>query len=247
MSNKKKPKNHYEQEKVTRRKQRQIVVISTALVIILLVAIIGIVLKTQQSSQPNENQNNPSSQETPSINYKEQPIMGTANAPVKLVEFGDYRCPYCKEFEQRIVPKIKKDFIDNGKVSFTFINYTILGKGSQLAANAAEMIYHQYPDSFWNFHKALYAAQGDEKKEWVTKDLLTSIAKKTVPSLDEKNYKQTLDDLSYQNNVIQDYNLAKSMKVEVVPSLFIDGKLVNNPLDYDVVKEAINHSLKQGD
>ena len=87
-----------------------------------------------------------------SINLDGQPVMGNASAPVTVVEFGDYRCPYCRQFETgeftgpnnpgNIGPfeKLKKNFIDTGKVKFSFINFAFLGPGSTKAAVAGECV-----------------------------------------------------------------------------------------------------------
>ncbi|TCP19982.1 protein-disulfide isomerase [Scopulibacillus darangshiensis] len=230
-------------EQKRKRKQRQIVVISTVLVVVLVLAIVTIIFQNQEDGGQAVNRNGGSSgqETTAKIDYSGQPSIGKSSAPVKIAEFGDYKCIYCKKFEETVFPKLKKDFIDKGKVQFYFINFPIIDKSSQLAANAGEAVYHQDPIAFWNFHKTLYEKQGDEREDWVTKELLTNIAKKTVPSLDVKKFQASLKDNAYQNDVIDDYNMAKSLGITSTPSLFINGQQVS-PFDYNKIKETIREA-----
>lgn len=244
-----KNKRQIEREKQSRR-QRHIVVFSTVLVVVLIVAIVAIVFQNQNQNQNNQTikpaakqPDTKTSKQPPEIDYSGQPSLGNSNAPVKIAEFGDYRCIYCKQFEETIFPKLKKDYIDTGKVQFFFINYTILGEGSQLAANAGEAVYRQDPVAFWDFHKALYEAQGPEDKEWVTKDLLTSIAKKTVPSLDVKKFQASLDNRAYQSDVVSDYKMGQKLGIQGTPALFVNGQTVS-PLDYGAIQAAIDKANK---
>lgn len=82
--------------------------------------------KSEQMAPVGKSQENTASR----INYTGQPMMGKKDAPVKIAEFGDYKCIYCYQFEMTIFPKLKKDFIDTGKVQYYFMNYTILAQDS---------------------------------------------------------------------------------------------------------------------
>lgn len=228
------------------RKQRQIVVISTVLVVVLVIAIVGIVFQNQKDDgQATTNNNGSTGQAAAKIDYNGQPSLGDPNASVKIAEFGDYKCIYCKKFEESIFPKLKKDFIDTGKAQFYFINFTVIDETSQVAANAGEAVFHQDPKAFWDFHEALYAKQGDEQDDWVTKDLLTETAKKAVPSLDVKTFEAALDNQTYQKDVNNDINMARNLGVPSTPALFINGQQVD-PFDYNKIKETIREAA-QGD
>lgn len=142
-------------------------VILTVVVVVLLAAIVIINNKTEQGNDAVSGQ--------PSI--KGQPVLGKDDAPVTVVEFGDYKCPSCKVFNSDIFPKIQKDFIDKGDVKFSFVNVMFHGKGSRLAALASEEVWKEDPDSFWDFHEKLFEKQPDTKQEWVTSGLLGDLAK----------------------------------------------------------------------
>lgn len=65
-----------------------------------------------------------------------QPVLGDPNAPVTLIEFGDFKCPVCKRFEETVFPLLKKEYIDTGKVKMAFLNMQFIGPDSVTAGIA---------------------------------------------------------------------------------------------------------------
>ncbi|MCL1632345.1 DsbA family protein [Sporolactobacillus sp. CPB3-1] len=225
-------------------KKGRIVIFSSVIVIVLVAAILVMIFSNQNREEAKpKKQPTHRTEQTARIDYQGQPYIGSSNAPVKVVEFSDYHCPYCKEFEETVIPKLNNDYVKTGKVSFYFINNTILGPGSVLAANAAEEVYHQNPKAFWAFHQAVFQAQKNEKEQWVSKKLLTDIAKKTVPSIDLKAFQNALDTKSRQNDVDKDNAMADSLGVPGTPYIFVGDKAVEEAQDYEVLKKAIDSAL----
>lgn len=118
--------------------------------------------------------------------YDQQPVQGNKDASVKIVEFGDYKCPSCKNFGEEIYPQLKKDYLDNDKAAFYFINNQFLGDDSVKAGIAGEAVYAQDPEAFWKFHDAIFKSQGSQSEAWATKDFLMKLAKKEAPDIDHK-------------------------------------------------------------
>lgn len=235
------------QDKALSKRRRRIVVFSSAIVVLLIAAVSVMIFRDQLADRPKVQKETAThrTEHVTEINVDGQPYIGRTDAPVKIVEFADYRCPYCKMFEENIFPKLEKEYINTNKASFYFINYTILGPGSVLAANASEEIYHQNPKGFWSFHQALYQAQGDENKEWVTKKLLTDIATRTVPSLDTKAFQSALDHRSRQSAVDDDNQIAEALDVPGTPAVFVNGRLIEGTQDYTTLKRAIDQALEK--
>jgi protein-disulfide isomerase len=86
------------------------------------------------------------------------PILGSASAPVTIIEFSDFQCSYCKRFWADTLPKLKEAYIDQGKVRFIYRHFAILGKHSEQAAQAAECAAEQ--GKFWEYHDQLFKNQG---------------------------------------------------------------------------------------
>lgn len=181
------------------------------------------------------------------FHYRLQPVLGDPNAPVKIVEFGDYRCSVCYHFDQNFFPKIKKNFIQKGKVAFYFMNYPILGKGSVRAALASESVFHRNPDVFWKYHETVYAHRGPESEHWATTDYLVSLAKKYVPKIDAAQLRKDIVNGTYASNVKVDYEKGKALGVQGTPTLFVNGQMLSWPQtsQYPKLKAAINKAYKE--
>ena len=77
------------------------------------------------------------------IDYEGQPFLGEASAPVEIVEFGDYKCPSCKDFNDRLFPVIYQELVETGKAKFYFMNYSFIAPDSTTAAQFAETVYKE--------------------------------------------------------------------------------------------------------
>lgn len=102
------------------------------------------------------------------------PILGNENAPVTLIEFGDYQCFYCNKFFHNTEESIVKNYIDSGKVKMIFKDYTIIGKDSVAAVNAAHCANEQ--NSFWKYHDILYNNWKGENTGWASSENLLKFA-----------------------------------------------------------------------
>ncbi|GED01859.1 DsbA family protein [Bacillus atrophaeus] len=208
-------------------------VILTVIVVVLLAGIVLINNSTQQSSETVSSQ--------PSI--KGQPVLGKNDAPVTVVEFGDYKCPSCKVFNNDIFPKIQKDFIDKGDVKFSFVNVMFHGKGSRLAALASEEVWKEDPDSFWSFHEKLFEEQPNTEQEWVTPVLLGNVAKSTT-KVNPATLKENLDKETFSSEVEKDSELNNKLNIQATPTIYVNDKVIENFADYGEIKKAIEKELK---
>jgi protein-disulfide isomerase len=84
--------------------------------------------------------------------------LGSASAPVTIVEFSDFQCGFCKRFWAETLPKLKEAYIDTGKARFVYRHFAILGKHSEQAALASECASEQ--GKFWEYHDQLFKNQG---------------------------------------------------------------------------------------
>lgn len=205
-----------------------------ALVAVLVVAVVGVATSQMLdvSSVPGT--------EPVALNLTGQPHMGAADAPVTVVGFGDYRCPFCARFERNVFPQLKKDYIDTGKVRFVFVNLAFLGPGSTQAAVAGECVTRQNTSAFWRFHTTLYTNQGPEAQQWVTMDRLLSAA--SSPGVDEDRLRQCINTRSTIDAVRADNTMAEAAGVTGTPAVMVEGRLLDG-WDYSSIRTAIEAEL----
>ncbi|OKL37936.1 DsbA family protein [Domibacillus mangrovi] len=216
------------------------IVIST---LILFAAIVGLVLFFNREDEiAQETDQTTNRKGHPSIDG--QPTLGNADAPVSIVEFGDYKCPSCKQWGETVYPKLVEDYVDTGKVKFSYINVLFHGEESILAALASESIYKQDPESFWTFHKAVFDAQPTTQEHdnpWVTVDKLKEIAVKTAPKVDVAQLEADLnaEATSVAEQVSTDDGLVKEFNVPYTPTIIVNGVMLEDPFDYERIVSLI--------
>lgn len=89
-----------------------------------------------------------------------EPALGKATAPLTMVEFTDYQCPYCRRFQAEVFPKLKHDYIDTGKLRFIARDLPLeIHAAAQPAAEAAHCAGEQ--GKFWEMHAALLGGARD--------------------------------------------------------------------------------------
>ena len=182
--------------------------------------------------------------QTADLNLTNQPFMGDADANVTVVEFGDYQCPYCKQFDQNTIPQLEENYIDTGQVKFHYANYAFLGQGSTDAAVASECVYEQTGSSeqFWDFHHGVFDRQGSENSGWVTTDLMMEIARDTTEGLDYDGLRQCIDNQETLDQVQSERRMGSSNGVSGTPSVYVNGESVPNN-DYSSIRAAIEQEL----
>jgi protein-disulfide isomerase len=92
------------------------------------------------------------------LSARSGPILGSASAPITIIEFSDFQCSFCKRFWADTLPKLREAYIDQGKARFIYRHFAILGKHSEQAAQAAECAAEQ--GKFWEYHDELFKNQG---------------------------------------------------------------------------------------
>ena len=170
------------------------------------------------------------------------PAMGNDNAKVTLIAFEDFRCPFCEKFFSGVLPQLKKDYIDTGKVKFYYRNYQFLGPSSVLAGNAGECANEQ--SKFWDFHDYMYQNQPDESDtSMFTVDNLTQIAGNL--GMNSNQFQQCLSSTKYAQNVTDDMTAGQKVGVSATPTFFINGNPIVGAQPYSAFQTIINQELKK--
>ena len=161
------------------------------------------------------------------------PIMGDSNAPITILEWGDYQCTFCYKFHQNTLDTINDDFIKTGKVKLLFKDFPLNGPDSILAAEAAYCAEDQ--EKYWQYHNELYKNWGGEKTGWITRGSLDRFA--VTVDLDLVEFNTCLDEHKYQNKVITHHKFGKEIGIDATPYflVFNDEKIIkirgNQPLE----------------
>lgn len=160
------------------------------------------------------------------------PSFGPADAPVTIVEFSDFQCPYCTA-AGKAVNEIKAKYPD--KVRVVFRHFPLpFHQDAHLTAQAAMAAGEQ--GKFWDYHNLVF----DNQKALSRADL-EKYAEQL--KLDMKKFKAALDSEKYKKTVDDDLALGQEVTVQGTPTMFLNGERVSNPTDFSVIAAMIDKKL----
>lgn len=222
----------------TKKNPAKALVLFTSIFILLLVALFLI-----NQANTKKDQAQVRVDELPSI--VNQPVIGQPNAPVTMIEFGDYKCPSCKTWSEVVSPQLKEEYIDTGKMKLVYINTLFHGEESTLGALAAEAVLAQNEQAYWPFHHALFQAQpSDEHNEpWITEEKIVEIAKTITPQIDIQALQNDLKNKIRLPEVDIDTALVNKYQIAQTPTLMINGIIMDNPFDLVKIKSVLDQEL----
>ena len=161
---------------------------------------------------------------------KNDHALGPAAAPVTLVEYGDYECPFCG-LAQPAVKAVKAHFGNDLRFVFRHFPLTEVHPHAEPAAETAE--YAGDRSRFWPMHDAIYEAQ-----KWLSLPLLFSLAR--ALGLSEIELRYALVQKRYHPKVRSDFIGGVRSGVNGTPTFFINGVRHNGPFDFENLVTAIN-------
>lgn len=171
-----------------------------------------------------------------------QPTLGATDAPVRVLIFADFKCPFCRQLDLEVLPRLRQDFVSRGQVRVTFVNLAFLGEDSVTAAMAGECVVEQDPRWFFPYASALYRAQGDERSPWATEDLLVRTAL-DVEGVDPNQLRSCLSARATRERVLADQTLARKLKVTGTPTVFVNDVRVAR-YDYRHLSRRVREALE---
>lgn len=168
-----------------------------------------------------------------------KPQQGSRESKVTIVEFADFQCPYCGEWQKTIFPKLKEEYIDQGKIRFVYWDYPFLGEESFKAAEAALCSKDQ--NKFWDYHDYVFKNQNEENNGAFSDSNLKKFAKDL--GLDTKVFDNCFDQRIYKAQIEESVNSGTSYGVDSTPTVFINGLRVNQVFDWQSFKQIIESEL----
>jgi protein-disulfide isomerase len=166
----------------------------------------------------------PSSQTRVTIPIGGNPVMGNPDAPVTMIEYTDFQCPYCDRFFSQTLPLIEKAYIATGKVKFVFKNMPLetIHPNAIPAAIAAECANEQ--GKFWEYHDKLFEGQS----AWARLDNADAIAVfkqyASDTGLDASSFGSCIDSSKYADKVSAESKEGRNYGVNGTPAFFIGNE-----------------------
>jgi protein-disulfide isomerase len=165
------------------------------------------------------------------FNDPTSPTAGNPHGDVTLVEFFDYRCPYCKQVE----PSLEKVLADDKKLRFVYKEFPVLGPVSTTAARAALAAKKQ--GKYDAFHRAMMAAKGQISDQTVM-DVAGSVG------LDIVQLKRDMSSPEVDKTLKADMALADALDISGTPAFIVGNTIIPGAVGVDDLKQAIAEARK---
>lgn len=186
------------------------------------------------------------------VSEDDDPVLGDENAPVTIIEFSDYQCPFCRKFWTETFNDLKKDYIDTGKVKFIYRDYPLesIHPTAVQSAEAANCVREKGGDeAYYKMHDKIFqegnkldggdpitgpvrgTAQYDltELKKWA-KDIGYDIG-------------SCLDSGKFESEIQKDLEDGSAAGVSGTPGFFVNGQLISGAQPYSVFEQLIEAEL----
>jgi protein-disulfide isomerase len=161
------------------------------------------------------------------------PVGGNPKGDVTIVEFFDYRCPYCKEVEPSLERLLKED----GKLRIVYKEFPILGPASVYAARVALAARAQ--GKYDEFHRTMMAVKGSID-ETIVRHTASSVG------IDMTKIGATLDDEGISRIIKSNYSLAEALDIDGTPAFIVGDALLPGAADIDTLRQAVAKVRKGG-
>jgi len=174
------------------------------------------------------------------------PILGNSNAPITLIEFGDYQCHFCNVFFHSTEGDILKNYVETGKVKIIFKDYNIIGPDSVNASHGAHCANDQ--GLFWEYHDILYSNWTGENNGWASPENLNKFAQQI--GLDMDLWSECMLNGNHSQTILRSNEDAKSLELTGTPAFFVigpDGKTTRlfGAQPYETFEKVFENELQK--
>ncbi|HJX36976.1 MAG TPA: DsbA family protein [Anaerolineae bacterium] len=183
----------------------------------------------------------PEATREPLVPLDDDPVLGSADAPVTIIEYSEYLCPFCRTFALETLPLIEEQYIDTGKVRFIYRDFPVHGQPAVIMSMVAECAADQ--GKFWEMQSFVW----ERSDEWSQSENLLATVQGYADELgiDTEEYTSCLEEGTVVERIIEDYNVGVQDGVEATPSFLINGTLVRGALPFEKFQKVIEEKLAE--
>jgi protein-disulfide isomerase len=165
--------------------------------------------------------------------------LGNPDAPLTILEYSDFLCPYCTRAALEIMPQLEEEYVATGKVKLVWKQFPLPqlhGAAAITAAEASECAAEQ--NAFWKYHDALFL---NNQRVLFTAENLKQFAQEL--GLDTEAFNACFDEGRYTDKVADDYSEARRRGLDGTPSFFVGQTEIVGAKPYSDFKTAIDDEL----
>ncbi len=177
------------------------------------------------------------------VSIGDAPVKGEADAPVTIVEFSDYQCPFCGRYVVETMPRIMDEYVATGQVRYAFKDFPLdqIHPQARQAAMAARCAGEQ--GGYWEMHDRLFS----EQESWSGRSDAAGVFADWAGAqgLDEAAFSECLESGRYAAGVEADLQEGVSVGVTGTPAFFVNGRFISGAQPFEVFQAAIEQALQE--
>ncbi len=179
------------------------------------------------------------------VNIAGAPFIGDSDAPVTLVVWEDFQCPFCKQFELKTLPLIVEKYVATGKVKIVFKDFAFLGPDSETGALVSRAVWELYPHAYALWRAAFYAAQDEEGGGFGDEASVLALTK-SIPGIDAENVAalMTKKKAEYLKSINDDRDEGALFGIQGTPGFVTGTQSLSGSLPYANFAQALDAQLK---
>lgn len=164
----------------------------------------------------------------------DDPVYGPENAPITIIEFSDYECPYCRKWHIEVLPRLMETYPDQIRLVYRDFPLTKIHANATPAASAANCAGEQ--DQYWEFSDMLFSMRLE-----LSIPSYQTYAEQLELDLDDFN--ECLESRRHNSEVMADFEYAANLGISSTPTFFVNGIPVVGAQPYEVFAQLINQEL----
>lgn len=165
-------------------------------------------------------------------------VVGNPEAKVLIVEYSDYACPFCKKLHDEIIPLIKEQYVDTGKVRYVYKDFIVVG--GDRAAEAAHCAAQQ--GAFWQYNSLLFERQPQDRERWSDPNVHRAYAEEL--GLDADALVECFEERRFREKVLASTQEAQANGGRGTPITFINNTPIVGAEPFSVFQEVIEAYLR---
>jgi protein-disulfide isomerase len=185
---------------------------------------------------------NPFKNDLDKLKTQSEPSFGTPGAPVVLVEFSDFECPFCRQEAKMLRDNLVSAYPKQVRLYFKTFPLETIHPWSKSAAIASRCVFRQQPSEFWTYHDWIFEHQQEITPENL-KDKVMGWAK-DQKDIDSLQLGQCIDTKATEEEVNQEEAQAKALSVDSTPTLFVNGRRIAQTIDWPNLRSVIDYEIE---
>jgi protein-disulfide isomerase len=162
------------------------------------------------------------------------PSIGPADAPITIIEFSDYQCPFCQQWHDQVFQRLLDEYPTQVRIVYRDFPLTSIHPQSVPAASAADCANEQ--DAYWPYHGKLFSYEYE-----LGRDAYLKYAQEI--NLDMTAFTTCLDSNRYKDEVLADMNYGSTLGVYSTPTFYVNGMYLLGAQPYETFKALIDKEL----